>query len=147
MENLSNFSERLKDLMFEAEIKSDALAKAIGVAGSTVRSWCLGSQQIFLSNATKLADYFNCSLDLLMGLIDEDSTTAFLPRPQFYDRLREVMRQKGVTRYRITKNSSIKDSYFTTWKRGADPHMLCVIELAKFLDTSIDFLVGRKAYE
>lgn len=144
MNIMSNFKERLNDLMVEEQIKSDQLGKAIGVSGQTIRAWCDDSQSILLSNIIKLADYFHCSIDYLIGI--SDSTTEYTAKqyPPFYDRLRKVMEEKGKTRYRMTKESKIKDSYFTTWKSGSDPHILSVIEVAKYLDVTIDYLIGRE---
>lgn len=53
------------------------------------------------------------------------------------------MKEKGVTRYRMAKESKIKDSYFTAWSRGADPNVDSVMEAADYLNVSIDYLVGR----
>jgi len=141
---MSNFKERLNDLMVEEQIKSDQLGKAIGVSGQTIRAWCDDCQSILLSNIIKLADYFHCSIDYLVGI--SDSTAEFTSKqyPPFYDRLRHVMEEKGKTRYSMTKESKIKDSYFTTWKSGSDPHILSVIEVAKYLDVTIDYLIGRE---
>jgi transcriptional regulator with XRE-family HTH domain len=141
---MSNFKERLNDLMVEAQIKSDQLGKAIGVSGQTIRAWCDDSQSILLSNIIKLADYFHCSIDYLVGISDSTAEYAAKQYPPFYDRLRKVMEEKGKTRYRMTKESKIKDSYFTTWKSGSDPHILSVIEVAKYLDVTIDYLIGRE---
>jgi transcriptional regulator with XRE-family HTH domain len=141
---MSNFKERLNDLMVEEQIKSDQLGKAIGVSGQTIRAWCDDSQSILLSNIIKLADYFHCSIDYLVGISDSTAEYAAKQYPPFYDRLRKVMEEKGNTRYRMTKESKIKDSYFTTWKSGSDPHILSVIEVAKYLDVTIDYLIGRE---
>lgn len=141
---MNSFSERLSELMFEkGNIKSDGLGAAIGVSGQTVRAWCDGSQLIFLSNLLKLADYFNCSLDFLVGRTE--TVLDYSPRqcPPFYKRLREVMKEKGKTRYRMDKESKVKDSYFTNWSKGTDPHILSLIEVADYLDVTIDYLVGR----
>lgn len=145
MDNLSKFSERLKDLMFEAnDIKSEQLGKAIGISGQTIRAWCDGSQSIFLSKAVRLADYFHCSLEYLVGRSDTLLDFTIKPCPPFYDQFRAVMKERGATRYRMAKESKIKDSYFTTWKEGSDPHILSVITVADYLDVTIDYLVGRE---
>lgn len=144
MSIMSNFKERLNDLMFERQIKSDQLGKAIGVSGQTIRAWCDDNQSILLSNIIKLADYFHCSIDYLVGISDSTAEFEAKQYPPFYDRFRQVMEEKGKTRYKMTKESKIKDSYFTTWKSGSDPHILSVIEVANYLDVTIDYLIGRE---
>ncbi|MDE6676897.1 MAG: helix-turn-helix domain-containing protein, partial [Clostridia bacterium] len=80
MYHLSIFSERLKELMFDRnDMKSEALAKEIGTAGSTVRTWLNATNEISLENAIKVADFFHCSLDFLAGRTETDQT--IIPRP------------------------------------------------------------------
>ncbi len=145
MDNFSSFSERLKELMFEKNIKSQQLGANLGISGQTIRAWCEGTQNILLSNAVALANYFNCSLDFLFGR--NECVLDFQPKPcpAFYPQLRLVMQEKGITRYFMTKNSKIKDSYFTTWKSGSDPHIFSIITIADYLGVTLDYLVGRES--
>ena len=144
MKNNPNFSERLKELMYDCgDIKSERLGAEIGVSGQSVRGWCEGTQSISLSHLLKLADYFNCSLEFLLARSDIECDYTPRPCPPFYERFREVMKEKGVTRYRMAKESKIKDSYFPAWSRGADPNVDSVMEAADYLNVSIDYLVGR----
>lgn len=140
-----NFSERLRELMYDCgDIKSERLGAEIGVSGQTVRGWCEGSQSISLSNLLKLADYFECSLEFLLAISDIECDYTPHPCPPFYEHFREVMKEKGITRYRMTKESKIKDSYFTEWSKGADPQLHSLVEAANYLNVSIDYLVGRE---
>jgi len=142
---MESFSDRLKELMFyHNDIKSEKLAVAIGVTGSTIRSWCNGTRSIYLSNALKLADFFTCSLDFLAGLTEERITVSPKICPPFYDNLRKVMKEKGITRYYLTTRTEVFDSSFTKWKNGADVQIETAIYLAKQLDCSLDHLVGRE---
>lgn len=144
MENVCKLSERLSELMVDNGIKSDQLGKKLGVSGQTVRAWCDGVQQISLVNLIKIAEFFNCSIDYLVGRTEK--FLDFTPKecPSFYERFREILKEKGISRYRMAKESRIKDSYFTTWQNGSDPHILSLIEVADYLDITIDYLVGRE---
>ena len=147
MNNLSNFPERLKELMFDhEEIKSEALGAAIGVHGTNVRAWMKGKSLISLENAIKLADFFQCRLDYLAGISENAENITPHALPEFYTNLRNVMEQKGVTRYSLAKKPEIKDVYFTKWAHGAKPDLITVIILADYLEVSLDYLVGRVDY-
>ena len=147
MDSLSKLPERLKELMFyHGEIKSEALAAKIGVYGSSVRAWMNGKSLISLNNAIKLADFFSCSLDYLAGLRDTYEEVKAKPCPEFYERLRNVMIEKNISRYEIVKKTEIPDVYFTKWSRGAVPDLISIIKIAKHLDVSLDYLVGRTDY-
>ena len=147
MEYLSNLPIRLKELAFYHEdIKSDALGKEIGVSGSTVRAWLRGELTLNLANAVKLADFFGCSLDYLAGRSSVYEEVRAHSLPPFYEQVRKIMKSAGVTRYRVTADTIIKDSYFTNWANGATPKLTSVCALADYLNVSLDYLVGRTDY-
>ena len=144
MENKNVFHERLTELMIEKGVNTVSLASAVGVSDETVRRWKNGERDILLSQLVKLADYFQCSLDFLAGRSDTALDYQVMEMPLFYDSLRAVMKEKGVTRYRLVKDLPIYDGYFTNWKKGKSPNILTLILLANYLDVSIDYLVGRE---
>ena len=144
MENKSVFHERLTELMIEKGVNTVSLAAAIGVSDETVRRWKNGERDILLSQLVKLADYFQCSLDFLTGRSDTVLDYQVSEMPPFYDSLRAVMAEKGVTRYKLVKDLPIYDGYFTNWKKGKSPNILTLIMLADYLDVTIDYLVGRE---
>ena len=144
MENKNVFHERLTELMIEKGVNTVSLAAAIGVSDETVRRWKNGERDILLSQLVKLADYFQCSLDFLTGRSDTVLDYQVSEMPPFYDSLRAVMKEKGVTRYRLVKDLPIYDGYFTNLKRGKSPNILTLILLADYLDVTIDYLVGRE---
>ena len=143
MENKNIFHERLTELMIEKGVNTVSLALALGVSDETVRRWKNGQRYILLSQLVKLADYFQCSLDFLAGRSDEILDYPVKEMPAFYERLRGIMREKGVSRYKLVKDLPIYDSYFTNWKEGKSPNLLTLIVLADYFDVTIDYLVGR----
>lgn len=144
MQKSYSFQERLSELMTEKGLNTVSLSREIGVSDETVRRWKNGQRSILLSQMLKLADYFECSLDYLAGRSDICLDYSVCDIPPFYDRLRFVMNEKSVSRYRLVKDLPIYDSYFTNWKQGKSPNLLTLIALADYLDVSIDYLVGRE---
>lgn len=144
MDILSLFGERLSDLMMEANIKSDELGVKIGVSGSAIRRWQRGEGVINLTNLISLADYFGCAIEYLIGRSDNLETFAPKKLPPFALRIREVIQEKGLTRYSMNKNTKFKDSYFWKWSKGSIPTLPNLIELADILDCTIDYLIGRE---
>lgn len=145
MEIMSKLSDRLKELMFDRGLKSEALAKELGVAGSSVRGWMNATREIGLENAVKVADYFRCSLDYLSGMSDVDCLVPPRELPPFYTALRRAMKSVGVSRYNVAKNL-LADSYFTGWANGKQPELRTVCLLADYLHVSVDFLIGRSDF-
>lgn len=61
------FSENLTKLMSERDISNTALAEIVGVSREAVRQWKTGQIVPTIDKASKLADYFEISLDTLLG--------------------------------------------------------------------------------
>lgn len=138
------FSERLRELIIERDISPKQLAEAINVAVSSIHRWQSGKLQIHLSKLIKIANYFHCSLDFLTGRIEEYVPYSSKECPPFPKRLREVIKEKGISTYKLSNETKIEGCYFYKWDRGADPHIQTLIKLADYLDISIDYLVGRE---
>ena len=62
----------------------------------------------------------------------------------FSQRLTFLLEERGITAYRISKDTGISDSMLARWKSGERlPSLERVIDLAKYFNVSIDYLVGR----
>lgn len=146
MGNMSKFPERLKELMEERGLRSEQLAREAGIAGSSIRSWLRGASVPTYRSAVKLCDHFRCSLDYLVGNSDLDREIEPRELPPFYPQLRKVMNEMGVTRFRITSETQIKDAFFTNWSHGEEPLLVTLCVLADFLNVSLDYLIGRRDY-
>lgn len=144
MNTTYNIGERLKELMQDNEIKSDELAKKLNVNGSAVRKWLLYDKSIYLSTLIKIADYFKCSIDYLIGR--SDIFLSFIPQetPPFIENLYIILKQKNISTYKLDKETSIHHSHLYRWRKGAEPLLDSLIILAEYLDISIDYLVGRE---
>lgn len=141
---MSDFSERLRELLADAGISMEQLSEKINVDVTTVRRWNRDAHSTFLSNLVALAGYFNCSLEFLAGRTETKLDYTPQPCPPFYERFRELMKENGITRYRFTRTTRFKDQYFSKWKHGADPHLETLIELSDYFKCTIDYLVGRE---
>ena len=147
MDILSNFSERLAELMFfHDEMSSEELAKRTGIAGSSIRAWLRKETVPSYDKLIAVADFFCCSLDFLAGRCDVDERVEPRELPPFYPHLRELMETLGVSRYSVTTRSPIKDPYFTNWSHGQKPLLVTLCSLADVLGVSLDYPVGRADY-
>jgi transcriptional regulator with XRE-family HTH domain len=144
MEILSKFNERLAELMQEHEITSERLAVKIGVTGSVIRRWTYRDTNIKLSNLLRVADYFNCSLEFLLGRTEKVLDYTPKPLPKFGRRFREIIMNRGVSSYRLRNLTKIKGSHIYKWDRGAEPRLSSLLELANFMNITVDYLIGRE---
>lgn len=57
----------LRELRQKHHLSQTDIAKFLGVAQNTVSNWEKGNRQIDIETAKKLSEYFDCSLDYLLG--------------------------------------------------------------------------------
>ena len=136
--------ERITGLMTTRGIDNRTFANAIGVNVSTVGRWRNNAKYMRLSQIVGIAEYFACSLDFLVGRSDILLDFQPVECPPFYPHLRKLLQDRGISRNRINKDTRIKSSHFVDWKNGADPHILSLVELADYLDITLDVLIGRE---
>ncbi len=139
-------SKRLKELIQEENIKIKVLVERLNITNPTkIYDWLNGRNQPNLVNLVKLADYFHCSIEYLIGRTDDNSVTEFKVCPPFDERLRAVMKERNVTQYRLILDKIVNPSHFTRWmKEKYNPELSSLIKLADYLNVSIDYLIGRE---
>jgi methanogenic corrinoid protein MtbC1 len=81
-----NFATRLKELRVAAELRQKDLADVLGVAQTTIANYEQGARFPDEKNLHRIADYFNVSLDYLMGRTDVNLLAEEVPYPGGYYR-------------------------------------------------------------
>lgn len=61
---------RIKYLMEAEEISQYALAKKLGISQSTICNWLNGKKEPSIESLWKLSDFFDVSIDYLVGKSD-----------------------------------------------------------------------------
>lgn len=149
MDILSHFAETLDELMFEQgkEQKMDAktLAKQLGVEGSTITRYLRTERAPTVENLVKLADYFKCSTDFLLGRENENHSHSFRTRPPFSEQLCALLNHYGYSCYRFAIDAKIYQSRVYAWKRGERiPTLDNIVKIADFFQCTVDFVLGRE---
>lgn len=67
---MSSFALRLKELREEKELTQAELGEKLGISRNTIASWESNRRTPELETAKQLADYFNVSIDYLLGRTD-----------------------------------------------------------------------------
>ena len=62
---------RIRDLRKQSRLSQQSLADQIGVFRNTISNWETGYSQISLENAQKVAEFFQVSMDYLLGTSSE----------------------------------------------------------------------------
>ncbi len=143
--NISMIKNRLEDIFREREVNIEDLTKSIGISSkSRIYNWKRQEVQPSFKFLVKLADYFDCSIDYLVGRTDFDVETNFKKCPPFDVQLKKFMKQHKITQYKLIKDKVVNQNGFHNWfTLKCQPKVDTLIKLADYFNISIDELVGR----
>ena len=65
-----NYYRRIKDLREDNDIKQSSIAKLLQTTQQQISKWETGVQMMGVDKYIKLAQFYNVSLDYLLGVID-----------------------------------------------------------------------------
>lgn len=143
--NLSNFAERLSELIFEVGITAADLSSKLGLANATVSHYLTGRYLPTVDITVKLANYFKCTTDYLLGIDEENYARDFNECPPFGERLLAVCNYYEISRYKLRQLTGISETVMRYWVNGkTKPSIVNVVKIADALHCSVDFVLGRE---
>ena len=143
--NLSNFPERLSELIFESGTNAAKLSLELGYGNARISRYLTGRSLPTVEAAVRLADYFQCSVDYLLGLVEENHTRSFKACPPFGQNLMFLCNYYQISRYRLQQMTHISESVMRYWVRNkTQPSIVNVVRIAEALNCSVDFVLGRE---
>ncbi len=138
-----NFAENLNDLMLDNNLSVKTFSEKLGLNMSECYKYLRNEYLPCLANIIKIADYFECSIDYLLGL-EESNYLKFSHTPPFDRTFAKLLEDKNLTRYQLNKHTKISNSRIDDWYHGRRlPSIDNLIVLAKYFDCSIDTLLAR----
>ena len=145
--NLSNFAESLSELITETKLNPSEFADKIGCGKGTISRYLSGNKMPAVSLLIRMADFFNCSTDYLLGRETEKYNYTFQPVPSFQTRLPKLCEELKINKYQLQKQTGITESSIYDWQRGkTSPRLDNLIKIADTFDCSIDFILGRSNF-
>ena len=90
----------------------------------------------------KLANYFNCSLEFLLGRTDKKEQFSNCREESFITRVQVLMKKEKTSFYNLAKKCNFSESLFSDWKRGAIPNLAKIVAIADYFFVSVDYLLG-----
>ena len=138
------FCEILKDMIDEKEISLRKLSIESGVSATQYSKYLKGAYPT-ISVAVKIANYFNCSLSYLFGLIDNDDVkfTNSYDISKFLQRYENILKENNITHWKFCRETGFSESSIRHWKYGQVPKVETLILISQYFGVSIDYLVGR----
>ena len=143
----SYFAERLTELMDEASLNSPKLSAIIGCNDTSINRYKRGELPS-LDILIRLADYYQCTTDFLLGLTEESASKKFLPVPPFSERLPILLKHFDISAYKLQKMTGIGETTMRDWKKNVNgPALDSIIRIAEKLECSVEFVIGRTNWE
>lgn len=139
---MNNFQERLNDLLMENNLSRLQLAKTLNISSTTINGYFNRDYYPQIDIAIKIANYFKCSLDYLFGLDDNEVNTNNNDKT-FMDNLNFLLKDRKVTIAKAMRDMNMSEYNYYRWKAGLYPKTINLLELVKYFDTSLDFLIGN----
>ena len=142
--NLPIFAERLSDLIFDSKKIAREISKEINIGKTTIYEYLSGTKMPSLANLIKLADYFKCSTDYLLGLENEQYELTFKTCKPFSDQFKDILEHFKISRYKLEQLTGIAESALYYWAKGQKtPTIEKILLVCKKLDCRVDFFIGR----
>ena len=142
---MSDFVERLNALMTERDIYVKKLSKELVISSPALYQYLVKKHLPRLPTLLKIADYFQCTMDFLLGLRAQNNSKGFRKCPPFSERFPHLMQCFGQSKYSISKRLKISPSLIHYWQTGERiPTGEHLVLLAREFHFSIDFSLGRE---
>ena len=140
---ITEFNERLQELLADNNISRFELAKNINVASTTLNGYFNKGYFPRLDIAIKIADYFGCSIDYLFGFSDEINDFD-KNENAFIDNLNFLIKQNNKSVAKTLSELNMSEYDYYRWKKGMFPKTANLILIAKYFNVPLSFLIGNK---
>ncbi len=144
MEHSEEFKQRFLELTDDLDCKKSEIPKLLNIDYNVfikITEFGIIPKPVVL---IRIADYFNISVEYLLGRTDNSYfVKAEIPKT-FLERYQILKTENKFTDYLIAQKLHITTSYTTNWKnKKYIPSIINLIELSEIFKVSIDYLLGR----
>ena len=144
---MSKFGENLKELMNDENLSTVILNRKIGISKTQLGKYLSGYYEPTLKNAIKICNYFDCSLDYLLGIdSDKNSFDKFtLPSyDKFIKRYFELIKENHTNHKQLSTSAKFNRNNLVYWQKNKTlPTLDILYKLALILNTKVEYLIGR----
>ncbi len=143
---MSKFVELLDWLIKEEGLNQKIFAEKAGISESCISQYLADKHIPTVENLVKIADYFHCSTDFLLGKEEEQENLTFKECPPFSERIKFLKNEFGGTPKKFIENAKIVRASYFNWASGKRvPSLDNIMCLAKNLDRRVDYILGRES--
>ena len=142
---MNSFQESLKELLNYHDMKPYQFSQKLNIPSSNINGYLNNDYYPEIDIAIKMSKFFNCSLDYLFGL-DDDKNHKIIEynNNSFFDNFDKLIKNSPNSIAKTLKELNMSETNYYRWKRGKFPKTINLIEIAKYFNVSLDFLIGDK---
>ncbi|MFQ6367189.1 helix-turn-helix domain-containing protein [Lactococcus lactis] len=133
------FAEQLKTLRKINGLTQKELAEKLKIKQNSYSDWENGKSEPNIEMLVRISDYFDVSLDYLMGGKMKNITE------EFSLCLKKLRMKRKLSQKQIAEELKISQQQYSKWEGGIiTPNAETLVRLADYFDVSVDYLLGRK---
>lgn len=132
-------------MLLDRGMSVEELASALGMNNSTmVYNWIENKYYPSQPYLFKLADFFCCSMDYLLGRTDDFTYAKTKSTLEFKTQLTKFLELNSISKYKLAKELQInKGNVYAWFNKGCYPTTEMIVKIADYLHCSVDELIGR----
>lgn len=146
---MSNVGEKIRELRIESGITQLQLSDYAGCSGQVISNIERGYTNPSAAVLKKIAEYFHVPSDYLLGksksqwlALDPDTTMPYIGA-----RISDLLNRSGISEGTFANAVDIPEEDVKNILNGSiTPNIGILARISKFLNTSIDFLIGTVPY-
>ena len=140
LKNLS-FKKKFYELCQENGVEIKEVAEKTQIGLQTLYKGCELDVFPTLPILIKLCEYFNCSIDYILGQSDEYGKFGNYSAENFIKNYENLLQTHGTTHYQVAKTLKIGRNRLYDWESGQLPYAETLIILANYFDIEVSDLL------
>lgn len=144
------FLVKIKDLRDERDLTQIKMASIMNISKSNYARWETNESIIPLVHLNNLCNYFDVSMDYMVGLSDERNyviTNKKLNKEIIGKRLREFRKRYNLTQEALSEALNTSHSTISAYENGKTMLLTAfAFDICKKYGVSLDYLCGRTDY-
>ena len=141
---MSVFSQRLQDCRKSKGLTQKQAAIHFAVSERHWQSYEGGTRTPTFEGLIALSDFFDVSLDYLVGRTEDVEKRGEVVYPMFAVRLKELRLEKGLDIWAFAELFNISARNYAGYEVGETmPDLPVIVAFAEYFDVPLDYLVGR----
>lgn len=138
------FQKRFNSIIEDSDYKRTELNKLIPLSQSTLSNALTYGIIPSTKTLIKIADFFNISIEYLLGKTDNEEFYKTSINTSFKSRFESLCIEKGVTHYKVAIDCLFDKSSISKWfSKNFIPELEILELLCDYFKVSIDYILGR----